>query len=337
MMTAPSTTFPGAIPRRSDRLVRYGFAACLLMAAAPVAGAVLPGGSVELDLAAHFLVQGSMLAGLVLLGGMVTGRRYVVLLSLLLLAVAFLVLAPYGLPGMAAWGEARRAGGPAGESPPIRVYFHNTWAGNSNPAAVADAALASDADVMMFAETGPWRWRTLARRLDRHPHRISCDGRDECDLTLFSRLPMEDPAAFHDRASGARGIAATIDDGAGGRVRVVAVHLARPIPPDNAGVQMRQAAALLRSGLFRPGLPVLLMGDFNAVPWGKVIRTFASGLQLQHAGGIEGSWPDFLPMPLRIRIDQALVSPGMAVLGQTLGPSGGSDHRSLTIVIRPAS
>jgi endonuclease/exonuclease/phosphatase (EEP) superfamily protein YafD len=296
---------------------------------------VLPDGPAELQLAAHFLVQSSVVSGLILLGGLLAGRRYVVLLSLLLLTAAGLVLAPHVGPRMAVWGAAAPPAAPAAGIPPIKAYFHNTWAGNSNDAAVVGAALASDADLVMFAETGPWRWRRFAPLLERYPHHISCTGRDECDLTLFSRLPIDDPTVFHDRLSGARGIAATVGNGIGGRIRVVAVHLARPIPPDSFGVQMGQVDALLRSPLFHPDLPVLLMGDFNAVPWGRAVRAFATGLRLRPAGGIEGSWPDFLPMPLRIRIDQALVSSEVDVVGQTLGPGGGSDHRSLAITIGP--
>ena len=85
--------------------------------------------------------------------------------------------------------------------------------------------------------------------------------------------------------------------------------------------------------LFRPHLPTLVMGDFNSVPWGQVMKKFARDLQLQHAGGIEGTWPDYLSMPMRIRIDQALTSPDLAVVEQTVMPGHGSDHRAISVLL----
>lgn len=334
-MTAQSSTIGAAVPQGTDRLVRYGLSICLLVSAAPVLGVIWPNCPAEFELAAHFLVQSTFLCGLVLLAGALTGRRYTVLAATALLTAAMLVLAPHAFPGWAPWHLAARQGA-AAAVPRLTVYFHNAWAGAGDAPATVEAGLASGADLLMFAETGGSRWRTFARLTERYPHHISCGGRQECDLTLFSRLPIEDQVIYHDRLSGARGIAATVDDGEHGQLRVVAIHLARPISPDSLEVQMRQVEALLRSNLFRPDLPILLMGDFNAVPWGRVVGTVARSLQLRQAGGIEGSWPAFLPLPLRIRIDQALVSPDVAVLDQTIGAGSGSDHQSLSIAIGPA-
>lgn len=335
-MTAPSSTLAAAVPHGTDRVVRYCLSICLLVAAAPVIGAAWPGGPAEFELAAHFLVQSALLSALLLLVGVLTGRRYIVLVVTALLTATALILTPHVFPGWAPLYAVARQEPASDPFPQLRIYFHNAWAGSGDAVATVDAALSSDADLVMFAETGASRWRSFARLTGSYPHHISCIGRRECDLTLFSRLPVHDQVIYHDRHSGARGIAATLDDGRNGRLRVVAVHLARPIPPDSLEVQMRQVEALLRSDLFRPDLPVLLMGDFNAVPWGRVVGTFARGLQLRPAGGIEGSWPSFLPQPLRIRIDQALVSPDVKVLDQTLGAGSGSDHRSLSITIGPA-
>jgi len=243
------------------------------------------------------------------------------------------VLAPHlGLGRLVLDARAQRTGVER-PVPPIHLYFHNIWANNGDLTTTFAQAQASDADLYLFAESGLARWRRLVPLFDGHPYHISCAGRDECDLTLLSRLPIEDPVTFHDRQSGARGIAATVDAGTAGRLRVVGIHLARPIRPESLEVQLHQVEALLRSDLFRADLPTVLLGDFNAVPWATVVGRFMNGLQLRPAGGIEGSWPAFLPGPLRIRIDQALVSPEIAVRSQRLEPGGGSDHRALSLQV----
>lgn len=339
-MTAPSRSLAGLIPRETDRLVRYALAVCLLLAAAPVVGTLVPHAPAEFDLVAHFLVQSPFLSGLVLLIGALTGRRRAVLAAGLVLMGAGIGLAPHlwlsgqtlaGSPEPGQMGLRQRELGPGEAGPRLTVYFHNSWAGSGDTVATVAAARASEADILMFAETSKWRWRVFASLLDRYPHHVSCADREECDLTLFSRLPLDDIVTLHDRASGARGLAATVGDH--GRLRVVAVHLARPIPPDSLTVQMLQVDALLRAGLFHSDLPLLLMGDFNAVPWGRVIRAITARTALRPAGGIEGSWPAFMPWPLRIRIDQALVSPALQVLGQTISSGSGSDHLALSIAV----
>jgi endonuclease/exonuclease/phosphatase (EEP) superfamily protein YafD len=330
-MTAPSTTFPVVMSHGADMLFRYVMAAGLLVVATPVAGAILPAAPPALDLAAHFLVPSMLLGAVLFVIGFLTGRTHIAVAAACLLLAGSMVLAPHLLsPGrMAAAAQSPRV-------PSIKLYFHNIWSNNRQNQAVAGSAAASGADVVVLAETSSWRWRHLAPGLTSYPNTISCKSRNECDLTLFSRHPLRDQVVFHDRITGARGIAATIGDPGHGQVRVVGVHLGRPIPPDGHDQQFLQAAALLRSDLFRPDIPTVLIGDFNAVPWGQLVGAFAQALQLHPAGGVEGSWPDFLPAPLRIRIDQALVSPGIAVSDQSLGDAVGSDHRSLSLTIGPS-
>ncbi len=317
-------------------LFRYVAAGGLLLAAAPVLGAVLPGAPPVLDLAAHFLVPSLLLSALLSVTGLLVRQARITAAASILLAMGAFVLLPHALPAgrQGGWGDAVAV--MPDRVPALKVYFHNIWSNNRRSEDLVAASVASGADVVVMAETTSWRKRFFGPLASEYPHGIACTARDECDLTLFSRLPLADRMVFHDRISGARGIAATLGDVSTGQVRIVGVHLGRPIPPDGQSRQFLQVQALLRSDLFRPDLPTLLVGDFNAVPWGQVVQSLARGLRLQPAGGIEGSWPDFLPMPLRIRIDQALLSPGIAVTSQSLGPAHGSDHRSLSISIGPS-
>jgi endonuclease/exonuclease/phosphatase family metal-dependent hydrolase len=53
--------------------------------------------------------------------------------------------------------------------------------------------------------------------------------------------------------------------------------------------------------------------------------------------GREGSWPSWLPSPLRIAIDHAFVSNDLAVVARRLGPKIGSDHLRLIFELAPAA
>ena len=51
---------------------------------------------------------------------------------------------------------------------------------------------------------------------------------------------------------------------------------------------------------------VVLMGDFNGAPWGRLQSAFSDATGLENAAGWELSWPTMLPWPLRLPIDHVL-------------------------------
>ena len=322
------------VPSLVDRLIKYVLMVCLLVALLPILGSWLSSAPAVLDLAAQFLVQATYLTGLVFLLALLGGQRRLFMAAAVALTVAAVILVPMAWPTEHVAGGTQASGqGSAEPSLPLTVYFHNTWASNMETKATVAAAAASRADVLLFAETTKWRWNLFKPLKAQFPYSISCADRVECDLTLFSRLPIADPLVFHDKASGARAIAATIGGSAGVRVRIVGVHLGRPVPPDDLNLQLQQAQTLQSSGLFATALPLMVIGDFNAVPWGRVVRSFTANQQLRGTGGIVGTWPTFLPAPLRVRIDQALVSPQIQVFKQQIMAGYGSDHAALAVTV----
>lgn len=70
----------------------------------------------------------------------------------------------------------------------------------------------------------------------------------------------------------------------------------------------------------------LLVGDFNAAPWGFVMNEIATRGQLQILGGPGGTWPSALPQALRIPIDHMLAGHGLSFVSREVLPFAGSDH-----------
>jgi endonuclease/exonuclease/phosphatase (EEP) superfamily protein YafD len=90
----------------------------------------------------------------------------------------------------------------------------------------------------------------------------------------------------------------------------------------------RQAgqAGLLAKYLNRQPRDLILMGDFNSVPWSRVQRAFRGKTGLDNEAGWASSWPTFLPWPLRLPIDHILARGHLAVTKFSAGPETDSDH-----------
>ncbi|HSE76355.1 MAG TPA: endonuclease/exonuclease/phosphatase family protein, partial [Dongiaceae bacterium] len=89
--------------------------------------------------------------------------------------------------------------------------------------------------------------------------------------------------------------------------------------------QVSEAANLAR---FLDTLPpdVILMGDMNGVPWGRVQRALRGKAGLDNAAGWVLSWPSSLPLPLRLPLDHVLTRGHLVVTSFAAGPKTDSDH-----------
>jgi len=113
--------------------------------------------------------------------------------------------------------------------------------------------------------------------------------------------------------------------------RVVAVH-ARP-PWNNARTNERNAA-IRQAFAFAAGSPrSVLVGDFNATPWAPVFGTAETTRGLRRANcGLpwRTTWRSAIP-GVGLALDQAFLTPAVAVAGCDIGPDIGSDHRPLVL------
>ena len=84
----------------------------------------------------------------------------------------------------------------------------------------------------------------------------------------------------------------------------------------------------------------IVAGDLNCTDGSPFFADFLRETHLRDSRqgfGREGSWPSWLPSPLRIAIDHAFVSDDLAVVARRLGPKIGSDHLPLIFELAPAA
>ena len=212
----------------------------------------------------------------------------------------------------------------------LRALIVNVNAANRDYDSVGRLIAQTDPDLVGVIELTPAWVNGLEPALERYPDRRLEPQHGAYGLGLFSRLPL---VAGHIQRFPANGSPSVIAEVAlGGRtVRFVVTHVHTPFA---GGVRRRQLQALATE-LRKRDSPVILCGDFNAVPWSQPIRDLAAAADLrsiQGRFGLSGTWPANARLKLlRIPIDNCLVGDAIAVAGRHIGRDVGSDHLPLIV------
>ncbi|ETX15954.1 hypothetical protein OCH239_12030 [Roseivivax halodurans JCM 10272] len=108
---------------------------------------------------------------------------------------------------------------------------------------------------------------------------------------------------------------------------IVAAHLVKPWYLSVAAGEASYAARILKRGPRQR--PLLVVGDFNAAPWSRRVRSFEETHGLRHPPRPVGTWPASLGN-FGVPIDHMLVRRGVRFAWQKAwGGHLGSNHRGL--------
>ena len=112
------------------------------------------------------------------------------------------------------------------------------------------------------------------------------------------------------------------------------VHVLPPVTADWARSQ-REALETLAKERSKHGPRWVVCGDFNATPWSRAFRTFASqaGLSPVSTGNwFSGTWPASIPFT-GLAIDHCLLASGLQAGVAEVGPALSGDHRPISVSI----
>ena len=217
-------------------------------------------------------------------------------------------------------------------SPSVRLVFANLWADNEKRAAAVETLFRLDADVIVMAEMiGDWE-QDASKLIHAYPQRADCWTLSGCDIIMLSRFPIRQSEIPVDRWHRSRAVLAEIET-PGGILKVLGTHMARPLPVGQVYHQEGHADLLTKVAREESG-PLVLVGDFNAVTWGRVIRKIERESPLRASRGLEGTWPSALPWPLRLPIDHVLVNDELAIAERRVVDVPGSDHKAVVVELR---
>lgn len=216
----------------------------------------------------------------------------------------------------------------------VRLLFANVDVSNRDRTATATYLDNVDADLVGITELSPAWLDALKPVLRRYPFRVTHVEDDAYGIGLFSKRPLRGRIERFP-AAGPPTVVARFTLG-GRDVTLVLTHPHTPFGPHAGGLHQQQLRALAaaRSNWAERAL---VCGDLNTPPWSGPLRALMHKAHLadSHRGyGLESSWPSW-GWPLRVPIDNCLVSPGLAVVERSRGPDVGSDHFPLVVELRP--
>jgi endonuclease/exonuclease/phosphatase (EEP) superfamily protein YafD len=211
-------------------------------------------------------------------------------------------------------------------APDLRVLFLNTLAGNTgNAEAILAAAAGTEADILVFAEAGSLL-DSLDTLRDSYTFVSPCAG-ETCELLIATNLPvLRNWQLQLNPAWPERYAVVEVDVPGHGPLFLAAGHVAKPWLSGLAEPELARLTAQLN---WLTG-PSLVVGDFNAPPWSRPLRTLLRDTGFRAPRGGPGTWPASAVAAFRLPIDHVLTRDDVAVT--SLAPFGaglGSNHLGL--------
>lgn len=239
------------------------------------------------------------------------------------LVTVSVVLLGHGILMLKAFEAAKAA---AASRPALRLMSFNIENDNfENGGRIADAVLASGADVVNILEAEPMKPQ-IARLSETYPYHIGCGvGTDGCDTLVLAKRPFLEQSVKSIGGLWRDRLVQVAIDFDGTRVNFVSVHLAKPYFDD---FQVDELADLKDVVTAISG-PLLLAGDFNSAIIDPHIQRFVSTSGLNTVFPEPATWP-VQARQLGIAIDHVLARPPLRLTSVTqIEDSAGSNHYGL--------
>jgi endonuclease/exonuclease/phosphatase (EEP) superfamily protein YafD len=278
------------------------------------------------DLVANLRPQQAL--ALVLLTGVlvVTGSGWTALVAGAAAMINILLVSPFLVPASL---EAT-----AIDAETLELLLLNVKVDEAEPAAVIREISVRDPDVVVLVATTP-EWIEALQAAELPLYIVS--GAHLTRGLEVAVLTREPPARVrvHKQADDMR--SALVEVGLeldGEPLQLLATHPVSPMTPERARQRDRQLA-WVGSWAQQQGPSVLVVGDLNVTPWSAAYGELITGGGLndpQRVHGLQPSWPASLG-PLGLPIDHVLHGSDLTTLSRELGPSFGSDHRSVVVRI----
>jgi len=296
-------------------VVRAGVLVALVAVLAVLGGVAGASLHWSFDLAGQFLLPSIVIAGAAALAAAACGWLRLAAAAAVLAVVAYVTAMP--------WTAA--PGPTPADAPRFKVLLFNVWFANGRIADVRRMAEEANADIVVFVEMTR-RIRDELQPLGAiYPYRFDCLGSGRCDITIFARSRLTAPAVKATRDPERSPLVGLETEIAGCHLMLFATHMTRPFPNRPFWAQGAQAEEI-GDDLGAWSGAKLLLGDFNAAPWGNVIQTIAERGGLTVLTGAGGTWPSILPPQMRIPIDHMMAGEGLSFVSRRVLPKVGSDH-----------
>lgn len=221
------------------------------------------------------------------------------------------------------FGMAKAPSGIAGKE--IKVMTFNVLFLNDKIEEITAYIKSENPDVVFLQEVSPNN-EGLLETLDTYPHQQRCRLNHIMSIMILSKTQ----ATTQDCLSESRLAWMELDIN-GQKFRAISTHLHWPWPFG----QWNQIDAMRNDiAEWDVKTPIILGGDFNAVPWSRAVRTVEDIIRSKVVPGFRLTLYKFvtpIEAPLFVPIDQILLPAGATPISAKVGPDLGSDHRPVSV------
>jgi endonuclease/exonuclease/phosphatase (EEP) superfamily protein YafD len=208
----------------------------------------------------------------------------------------------------------------------LQVMTFNTSIINQNRPAISAEVQRLDPDFVALMEFSDTRIAILDQLHQHYPYTAACVPRRHCHFAVLSKVPIVD-SEVKEGWNGPLMVRVTLGADFSG-LEIVAVHFPR-LPHVKA--QFEQLAVLLDYLRERPNA-IILMGDFNATKFSRLVSEFSEHTGMRRLTAIP-SWPSFAELP-QWGIDHIYADRRIRLLEKPrIGRASGSDHYPVVATI----
>ncbi len=223
---------------------------------------------------------------------------------------------------------------PAQEGQCLKVLSFNVKQANHQYDRTAALIRAVDPDVLFLTETNKAWLDALQDTLSRYPNVRSMPLDNRYGKIFATRLDLESARMIANTSANTPTLYATLRLPNDARFELVGLH---PRPPRPGESSESRDENIARAGSRTPdGLEnVLVIGDFNDVPWSRTTTRFREQGDFLDPRTGRGTFATF-PAPYTVLgwpLDQLLVRSGVNVAAFERGPDVGSDHLPLIATV----
>lgn len=212
-----------------------------------------------------------------------------------------------------------------GGSNTFKILTLNLLYANDHIQQVADYIQQQNPDIILLQEVSPVN-REVIELLQEHSFHQRCWVSPVMETAVLSRIEPTAQGCLPNAEVPWMDLSLN-----GKQVRTISVHLNWPWPFS----QWRRIDDLRNDLAALPEkLPVILGGDFNAVPWSHAVRTVEDITGSSIVPGFRVTLYGYntpFKVPLLVPIDQILLPDGATAKSAIVGPEIGSDHRPVSV------
>lgn len=221
--------------------------------------------------------------------------------------------------------------------PTLTVMTYNVNFARAGEAQTLRAIESSAADLVFLQETNrAWQVQIQPRLAARYPHQLWLDGARAGGQAVLARRPFSTSRTLPSPLGWFPALQLVAQTPLGA-VQILAVHLHPPITEDGSWIrgyfqtdEARLTEIRRYFDVLKPGLPTLLVGDFNEGTRGLALQWLA-------ARGFRTALPEFLPdartwswpvgsFTLSAQLDHLIYDPALEPLAAEVTEQGRSDH-----------